>query len=338
MQVSELGEIHLVELLQSLARQSDDALKIGIGDDCAVIRRTDGKVWLLTTDCLVEGIHFRLGLTSLEDLGAKAVAVNVSDIASMGGVPRFGLVTLGLTRTTPVADVEALYKGIRRSCQHYGVSLVGGDTTRASQMILSVVMLGEQEEGSVVSRSGASPGDLIYVTGTLGDSVLGLALLGEGERPERASSDVRWLLQRHLVPQPRARLGRRIAEAGLASAMIDVSDGLATDLRRLCTASRVGARIELGRLPRSSPLKAVAPLRGLDPLEVALRGGEDYELLFTVPEDKYTDLATELPRSGPLITRIGTVTPAEDGLVALEPDGRLRPLSEEGYDHFRVAQ
>jgi thiamine-monophosphate kinase len=334
----ELGEIPLVERLQSLARQADDDLKIGIGDDCAVISRPDGKAWLLTTDCLVEDVHFRLGFTTLEDLGAKAVAVNVSDIAAMGGTPRFGLVTLGLPRTTPVSDVEALYMGIRRSCEHYGVSLVGGDTTRAPQMLLSVVLLGEQDEASVVSRSSASVGDLIYVTGTLGDSVLGLALLEEGETPGSTSADVRWLVQRHLVPHPRARIGRSLAESGLASAMIDISDGLSTDLRRLCTASGVGARIELERLPRSSPLKAVGPERGLDPLEVALRGGEDYELLFTVPEEKSEALATELPRSGPLLTRIGVVTPAEDGLVVQQLDGLPRALSEEGYNHFRAAQ
>ncbi len=335
MRVSELGEIHLVERLRALARQRDDILHIGIGDDCAVIRRPEGWVWLLTTDCLIEDIHFRLRYTSLEDLGAKAVAVNVSDVAAMGGRPRFALLTLGLSEATAVEDADALYRGVRRSCDHYGVSLVGGDTTRAPRMLLSIVLIGEQEEDSVVSRSGARPGDEIYVTGTLGDAVMGFALLEEGQTPETASPDVQWLLHRHLAPQPRLRAGRRIAEAGLATAMIDISDGLATDLKRLCTASAVGAHIHLQRLPRSSPLKAVAPERGLDPLEVALTGGEDYELLFAVPPGKGAALAPALLTSGPVITHIGTITTAGEGIVVQEPDGRVRPLAEEGFNHFR---
>ena len=338
MLLSELGEIDLVERLRSLARQADDILKIGIGDDCAVIQRPDGMVWLITTDCLVEDIHFRLAFTTLEELGAKAVAVNVSDIAAMGGRPRFGLVTLGLHEATPVRDVEALYEGIRRSCEHYGLSLVGGDTARTPQMLLSIVLIGEQDEGSVVTRSGASPGDILCVTGTLGDSVMGLMLLEEGMTTEGASADVRWLLQRHLVPLPRLRMGRRIARGGLASAMIDISDGLAADLKRLCAASGVGARVELGRLPCSSPLKAKAQARGLDPRLLALTGGEDYELLFTVAPEKSHELDDEARKPGPVITRIGSVTPAEEGVSVVEPDGRVRPLSEEGYNHFRAGQ
>lgn len=338
MLLSELGELKLVERLQSLARQADDFLQIGIGDDCAVVRRPDGKVWLLTTDCLLEDVHFRLTYTSLQDLGAKAIAVNVSDVAAMGGTPRFALVTLGVHESTALADVEALYVGFRRSCELYGISLIGGDTTRAPQLLISVVLLGEQEEASVVARSGAKPGDWLYVTGTLGDAVLGLSLLEEGERSEGASPDVQWLLLRHLSPKPRLRVGRSLAEARLASAMIDVSDGLSSDLRSLCEASGVGARIEQERLPCSSPLKAVAPARGLQPHEVALRGGEDYELLFTVPEDKVPAFVQKTGRWASLITRIGTVTDASEGVSVLEADGHVRPLREEGFDHFRAAK
>jgi thiamine-monophosphate kinase len=172
----------------------------------------------------------------------------------------------------------------------------------------------------------------------LGDAVMGFTLLEEGETPEGASPDAQWLLQRHLAPQPRVNVGRRIAQAGVVSAMIDVSDGLATDLKRLCTASGVGACIELEQLPRSSPLKSLAPTRGLDPLEVALTGGEDYELLFTTPEDKVQALAQQTSRSGPIVSRIGTVTAADEGVVVLERDGRVRPLVEEGFDHFRASQ
>lgn len=334
MLLSELGEIDLVERLKSLARQEDDILKIGIGDDCAVIRRSDGMVWLLTTDCLIEGVHFRLDLTTPRELGAKAVAVNVSDVAAMGGKPRFALATLGLPAATPVEDVEALYEGIRWSCEHYGLSLVGGDTTRSPQMLLSLVLLGEQSEELVIARRGASSGDLIFVTGTLGDSAVGLALLEEGEKPDAASTDVRWLVSRHLAPRPRLRMGRRIAEARLASSMIDISDGLATDLKRLCAASGVGARVELERLPCSSPLKAIAPARGLEPALVALTGGEDYELLFTVPSDRSEELKGELSKPGPLITCIGTITPPDKGVVVVEPGGRERPMSEKGFNHF----
>jgi thiamine-monophosphate kinase len=226
--VAEIGEINLVERLRSLSRQEDESLQIGIGDDCAVIRRPDGKAWLLTTDCLVEDVHFRPAFMTLEELGAKAVAVNVSDIAAMGGTPRFVLVTICLPDTTPVADVEALYRGIRRSCEHYTISLVGGDTACAPHMLLSLVLIGEQDEELVVARSGAFPGDTICVTGTLGDAALGLALLEEGVRADGASTDVQWLLHRHVAPLPRLLIGRRIAEEGLATSMIDISDGLAT--------------------------------------------------------------------------------------------------------------
>jgi thiamine-monophosphate kinase len=337
MQVAELGEIGLVERLSEMARQSDETLQIGIGDDCAVIRRTEGKAWLVTTDCLVEDVHFRADFLSLEELGAKAVAVNVSDIAAMGGAPRFALATIALTPSTPVADVEAIYRGIRRSCEHYTISLIGGDTTRAPQMLLSLVLIGEQDEDRVVARSGASPGEAVCVTGTLGDAAFGLVLLEEGVRAQGASADIQWVIHRHVAPRPRVLIGRRIAEAGLASAMIDVSDGVATDVKRLCTASGVGARIDLAQLPCSSPLKELAPTRGLDPLNVALTGGEDYELLFTVPEEKLKALEHEARSSGPRITRIGTTTDATEGVVIVEPDGRVRPLSEEGFNHFRAA-
>ncbi|MEE8209119.1 MAG: thiamine-phosphate kinase, partial [bacterium] len=273
---------------------------------------------------------------TMEELGAKAVAVNVSDIAAMGGTPRFALVTLALPSSTPVADVDALYRGIRRSCEHYTLSLIGGDTTRAPQMLLSLVLIGEQDEDQVVARSGASPGEAVCVTGTLGDAAFGFVLLEEGIRAEGASADVQWLLHRHVAPRPRVIIGRRIAGEGLASAMIDVSDGLATDIKHLCTASGVGARIDLARLPCSSPLKELAPTRGLDPFQVALTGGEDYELLFTVPAEKLETLEYEARIVGPRITRIGTTTDATEGVVVVEPDGRARPLSEEGFNHFRA--
>lgn len=336
MKVAELGEINLVERLRGMARQADESLQIGIGDDCAVIRHPDGKAWLLTTDCLVEDVHFRPAFLTMEELGAKAVAVNVSDIAAMGGTPRFALVTLALPSSTPVADVDALYRGIRRSCEHYTLSLIGGDTTRAPQMLLSLVLIGEQDEDQVVARSGASPGEAVCVTGTLGDAAFGFVLLEEGIRAEGASADIQWLLHRHVAPRPRVIIGRRIAGEGLASAMIDVSDGLATDIKHLCTASGIGARIELARLPCSSPLKELAPTRGLDPFQVALTGGEDYELLFTVPAEKLETLEYEARIVGPRITRIGTTTDATEGVVVVEPDGRARPLSEEGFNHFRT--
>ncbi|MFQ5893045.1 MAG: thiamine-phosphate kinase [Nitrospinota bacterium] len=336
MRVAEIGEIQLVDRLQSLARQADESLQIGIGDDCAVIRRPDGTAWLVTTDCLVEDVHFHSAFTTSEELGAKAVAVTVSDIAAMGGTPRFALVTLGLPNSTMLADVEALYGGIRRACEHYALSLIGGDTTRAPHMLLSLVLIGEQDEDLVVARSGASPGDILCVTGTLGDAAFGLALLEEGVRAAGAPPDIQWLLHRHVAPLPRVLIGRRIAEAGLASSMIDLSDGLATDLKRLCAASGVGARIDLARLPCSSPLKELAPTRGLDPRIVALRGGEDYELLFTVPPEERAALDQEARKPGPLITPIGTMTDAPEGVVVVEPDGRVRPLSEEGFNHFRA--
>jgi thiamine-monophosphate kinase len=292
-------------------------------------------VWLITTDCLIEDIHFRFAFTTLAELGAKAVAVNLSDIAAMGGRPRFGLVTVGLPADTPVKNVEEIYQGIRKSCEHYGLSIIGGDTTLSPQVFLSLVIIGEQRGNFILTRKGASVGDLICVSGTLGDSALGLLLLEDGVKPDGAHPDVKWLIHRHLVPLPRVRLGSRLAEAGIASAMIDLSDGLATDLKRLCEASGVGAQIELSRLPRSSPLKEVAPSRGLDSFKLALTGGEDYELLFTVPPGNSQALERERKRPGPRLTTIGTIVPKSEGLTVVEPDGQIRRLTEEGFDHFR---
>ena len=330
--LAELGERGLIARLRRRLPPPGPEVLLGIGDDAAAVT-WGAETLLLTTDTLLEGVHFRRSTATLRDIGAKAIAVNVSDIAAMGGEPRYALLALALPPSLAVTELDELYAGVHDMARQHGVTLVGGDTCAApGGVVLSVTLVG-RVDGAPLRRSGARPGDAILVSGTLGAAAAGLAVLerGPGALPPAV---VEAVVRPHRVPTPRVAESQLIRASGWATAMIDLSDGLVTDLGHVAAESSVGARIDVDALPVSEATRAVARALGVDPLAWALSGGEDYELLFTAVADRAGDLARAVTdRTGTPVHRIGEVRPLGEGVRFLDRDGR--PLAvEPGFDHF----
>lgn len=325
------SEDDLVAAIRKVAGVGPGVL-VGIGDDAAVVETGRGSA-VLTTDVLVEGVHFSHASILPRDLGYKAIVVNVSDIAAMAASPRYALVSLSMPPETLESWVVELYGGMRTACDEYALSLVGGDLSRGRELSIAVTVAGEVAPGRALLRSGAKVGDRIVVTGTLGASAGGLAV-ERSEDPSTISSEwARGLVAAHQRPVARVGEARTLAEAG-ASAMMDISDGLALDLSRLCAESGVGARVEMRAVPVSPWLQQATPSLGLDPLRLALTGGEDYELLATLDGSKVDGASAGLrERFGVKLTDIGEITAAA-GLIAVGLDGIEGPLAPEGWDHF----
>jgi thiamine-monophosphate kinase len=331
----ELSEDELVAAITRLLSGEQPGVVVGLGDDAAVLQPGSGQQ-LLTTDLLVEGVHFERGSISARDLGAKAVTVNVSDIAAMGGSPRAALTSIALTPDIEAAWVIELYGGMRDACAEYALALVGGDTNRGDLLMISVSVAGEVAPGRAVTRSGARPGDAIVVTGSLGAAAGGLALSRTSTSKTAEALSQPWgrpLVDALERPVARVGEGQTLARCG-ATAMMDLSDGLAKDLSRLCRASGVGARVELGAVPVSAALVDGASTLGVDALELAIGGGEDYELLATLDEADAESARRSLDEAfGVALTRVGTVVEGS-GLVAVAADGDEAPLEPSGWDHF----
>jgi thiamine-monophosphate kinase len=328
-------EDELVAAIRRLLSGDSPGVVVSVGDDAAVVEPGRHQS-ILTTDMLVEDVHFDLVTTSPHDLGYKSVVVNVSDVAAMGGSPRYGLVSVGVPDSVEVAWVMELYGGMREAADEYAVALVGGDTSLADRVVLSVTLYGEVGQGRAVTRAGARPGDRLVVTGALGAAAGGLRLARE--KPE----DVKEILgdewARSLVealerPVARVGEGQALAAAG-ATAMMDLSDGLALDLSRLCRESGVGAVIRAAVVPVHPALDRLAGAVGADSLELALHGGEDYELLAALPAEavgKARDSIGE--RFGTAVTEVGEVT--EGAVLILDsPEEGQRTLEPRGWDHF----
>ncbi len=334
MALRELGELGLIERVRRGLAPPSAGILVGIGDDAAALAWPPGQILLLTTDTLVEDVHFRRATATLREVGAKAMAVNLSDIAAMGGEPRFALLALALPPGTTVADVDELYAGLLEMASRYHVELIGGDTCAAPDRIVLTLTLVGQVDGPPVRRSGARPGDAILVTGTLGASAAGLAALERGPLP--VAHDVAASVQRaHRLPTPRVAEGRLVRASGAATAMIDLSDGLATDLAHVAAESGVGARVWLPALPVSDATRQVARAVGEVPWHWAVSGGEDYELLFTAAAGRAAAVAARVTsETGTPVSLIGEVRPADEGIVFLDEAGRpvdVRP----GFEHFR---
>lgn len=332
MRIEDLGEFGLISRIERIFSTGGAGVLQGIGDDCAVLDRGDSCL-LWTSDLLVEGAHFRLEWTSPRALGRKSLAVNESDIAAMGGTPTYALLSLGIPGKTPVAFLEEFLQGFQERAQSCGVVLVGGDTVACSSgLLISVTLLGEAAREDLLYRSGARPGDRILVSGALGESRAGLELLRRAV-PEQ-DADLQPLFDWHRDPVPALPLGPVIGKARQASAMIDVSDGLAQDLGHLCERSGVGAVVEETLLPISPQTRKAAGLVGADPLEWALRGGEDYRLLVGVPASRVEVLQAEIRRAGcaPLVP-IGEFV-AERRVRLRTRGGVEKELSPGGFDHF----
>ncbi len=340
MRIRDLGEFGLIDRISRRLPPPGEGVVVGIGDDVAVLRlgRDDTRSLLLATcDIQVEDVHFLRSRITPQQLGRKVVAINVSDIAAMGGLPRYLLVSLVLPKETEVAFVDGLYEGMQEECARWGVTIVGGNMAHSpAGIVVDVFLLGEVEPGFLLQRSGARVGDRVLVTGTLGDSAAGLTLILHPET-ECAPEHRRELLERHLVPAPRLPEGRTIARSGLATAMIDVSDGLASDIGHICEMSQVGVEIYAEALPISEAALALARSVGKDPREWALFGGEDYELLFTAPPDRAEELVLRVQEeTGTRVSVVGEIVPAEKGRHLVRADGTHVPLQAGGWDHFRA--
>jgi len=329
------SEDELVATLRRVFSGEHPGVRLGIGDDAAVVDMREGQA-VLTADILVEGVHFDRSLISPRDLGAKSVVVNVSDVAAMGASPRFALVSLVIPAGADPAWVVELEGGVRSACDEYALAMVGGDLSGGPVAVVSVAVVGEVAPGRFVTRAGARPGDRVVVTGTLGASAGGLALARASALRTRAALGTDWgraLLEAHLRPVARVGEGQTLAGAG-ATAMMDVSDGLALDLSRLCAASGVAARIRPADVPVAPELSDLAGVLRVDPLELALSGGEDYELLATLPPERVAEAADALDdRFGARLTAVGEITEGE-GLIAVHADGSERPLEAKGWDHL----
>jgi thiamine-monophosphate kinase len=325
------------ELRRRVSDQSPSVLT-GIGDDAAVLKQSAGRDTVVTTDLLVENIDFFLDATEPSLLGHKALAVSLSDIAAMGARPRWALTSIGMPANIWETDLaDSFYEGLLKLGNTYGVQLIGGDISRTpEQVVIDSIVLGECATGKAVSRSTARPGDRLFVTDSLGGSAAGLKLIEQGARLRHGDHDdesnlVQELLLRHLTPQPRVGWGLVLGQEELASAMIDLSDGLSSDLHHLCEESNVGAIVESGSIPVDSRVVAICGRRRLDPLMLALHGGEDFELLFTVPADN----AARLPRrvDGIGVTEIGEIRPAEEG-IQISEGSHVWKLEPGGWKHF----
>lgn len=304
-------------------------LRPSMGDDAALFRARPEHELILTCDWFLEGTHFERDKHPPDSVGWKCLARAVSDIAAMGGVPRCFLLSLAIPSSHTGRWLDQFLSGLRRASRKFRCALAGGDTTRRNTILINVTVIGEVRTGFATLRSGARPGDLIYVSGRLGEADIGLQLMKRSKRPA-STKDRR--LRKHLYPEPRLSLGEWLAKKRLASAMMDLSDGLSSDLPRLCAASRVGARIESSQMPLARDAEQAINL-GLNPLRLALHSGDDYELLFTVPPRK----KRLLPRAfrGLPLTPIGVMT-SERRIVVEDKQGEKKSLAPGGWDPFRT--
>jgi thiamine-monophosphate kinase len=330
MDLREIGEFGLIKRIRKWTSTLDRHLLKGIGDDVAVIE-TDAKLWLVTTDLLIEGIHFKLAWTDPFHLGRKALFVNLSDIAAMGGIPKYFLISLGVPKNLSLSFLSSFYRGLKEGARRFGVDLVGGDTSVSRRIVINICLMGEGKKGSLLFRSGARVGDDLFVSGTLGDAALGLKILQKnGRRAEPVG-----LTRKHLSPSPRIQLGHILATHHWATAMIDVSDGLLIDTNHLLEESGIGARIWQDRIPLSKLYQKWIRSFSKSSYQLALSGGEDYELLFTAPPEMRKRILHLALRLKIPIAQIGKIVPKKEGLHLISEDGKECSPSYLGFEHFK---
>lgn len=336
MRISDLGEFALIERLQRIIHTERDDVIVGIGDDAAVLADNDGHYLLATVDSHVEQIHFLRYLSTPEQLGRRALVVNLSDIAAMGGEPTFALVSLALPPDTDVAWMEGCYRGIRAEADQAGVVIVGGNVTRStSGVLIDITLLGRVRREHVMLRSGARPGDKVLVTDMVGDALAGLHLVFNPRMPVDAPVRTK-LITRYLEPRARLAEAAIIAQSGMATAMLDVSDGLSGDIGHICEQSNVGVRVWTDCLPISPEARLVAEAMEQPAWQLALEGGDDYGLCFTVRREAADDLRARIEReTGTLVYEIGEIVPAEHGQHCVLPDNRDIPLHSTAWQHFK---
>jgi len=338
-ELSSIGEFGLIDRISDSIFHYQEGTKLGIGDDAAAIAIPNGEQLLVSTDMLAEGIHFDLAFTPLHLLGYKAVAVNLSDIAAMNGIPRQIVISIALSNRFSIEAIDALYDGIRLACKEYNVDLVGGDTTTSrAGLIISITALGSQKPDKIVKRSGAKVGDLICVSGDLGAAYMGLQILSREKKvfevdPEmqpELKEDHAYLIQRQLKAEARTDIIYELAEIGvLPNAMIDISDGLASELLHLAKQSKVGIQLFEDKIPIENVTKLAASDFGLSAITCAMNGGEDYELLFTVPQSDF-----EKVKKMEDVSIIGIVREENSGKNLVMRSDQIIPITAQGWVHF----
>ena len=342
-EIATLGEFGLIRHLTEGIELKNESSRYGVGDDAAVLSYPADREVLMTTDLLLEGVHFDLTYVPLKHLGYKSAVVNFSDIYAMNGTPRQITVSLGLSKRFSVEDMEALYAGIRLACEEYGVDIVGGDTTSSlTGLTISITCIGDVERGKAVYRNGAHETDLICVSGDLGAAYMGLQLLereklalkdaGEDVQPDFAGRE--YLLERQLKPEARRDIIQKLREAGVQpTAMMDISDGLSSELLHICTQSKVGCRVYEEYIPLDYQTAVMAEELNMNVTTCALNGGEDYELLFTVPiadHEKVSEMEG--------VKLIGHITKPELGCALITRDGQEFELKAQGWNHLATGE
>lgn len=334
MTVSDLGERALIDRLRARVPAPPAWTIIGIGDDAAVVEPERGELDVLTTDTLVEDVHFRRAWTDPASIGRKSVVVNLSDVAAMGAAPRAVLLSLCLPSALPVEEFDALIDGVAAESAAAGAALVGGNIAQSpGPLVITVTATGSVRRRRVMTRAGGRPGDELYVTGAIGAAAAGLAMLGAGADRAALPPAQAECVARYERPVARVRCGRLVAAARAASACMDLSDGLADAVRQVAEASHLGAVLDAGRIPVHPGAADWFGHQGLDPVAASLAGGEDYELLFAVPPRRRRAFLAAVGRCSPLqVTRIGALE--KGGGAFLQADAGRLPLGE-GYQHFR---
>ena len=321
------------------ANQEGTGLSVGIGDDAAVYAVAEGMEVVACCDAMIETVHFLRETMAPADIGYKAMISTISDIAAMGGIPRYALVTIGVAPGWSEAECAALYDGIYEALDQYGMHLIGGDTvTTPDALHLSVTVLGEVERGRALRRAGAKAGDAVFVTGPLGESAAGLhALLAASRRGTDVDGQWAALVSAHQRPRASVTAGRMLLAFGSVGALNDISDGLASELWEIAEASGVQLAIEQQRLPVSDTLRRYAAAVGADPYRWVLYGGEDYQLVGTVRREAAAALERLFAENGLFLVLIGQVREGEPGVTLIEPGGCSRPLAKAGFNHFSRA-
>lgn len=336
--ISTLGEVGLIKHLTNELPSLKSSTILGVGDDAAVIEPVSGQM-VISTDTLAEGVHFNLGYVPLKHLGYKAVVVNLSDIAAMNAVPSQILVSIAVSNRFPVEALEEIYQGIRLACQQYAVDIVGGDTTSSnSGLVMTITAIGEVKSGQFISRKGAKEGDLLVVTGDLGGAYMGLQILEREHAVFLANPQMQpemegyeYILQRQLKPEARTDVRKALEELEIKpTSMVDISDGLASEVLHLADQSQIGIRVYEDKIPLDPQTISTAEEFNLNPTVCALSGGEDYELLFTIDSSDYQKI-----KNHPDFTVIGHVVERQQGVhLVLSGSGELSPLTAQGWDAF----
>lgn len=336
--ISELGEFGLIDHLTSKFELKNPTSLFGVGDDAAVINISDDEVLLVSTDMLIEGIHFNLMYMPLKHLGYKAVAVNVSDICAMNGTAEQITVSLAASSRFPLEALEELYEGIKIACDTYNVDLVGGDTSSSvSGLTINISVLGRAKKSDVTYRSGAKEMDLLVVTGDLGAAYMGLQVLEREKEVFKANPNIQpdldghdYIIERQLKPEARKDIIGFLKELDvLPTSMIDISDGLASEIIHLCKASKVGCNLYDEKIPIDTKTSLMALELNMNPSTCALNGGEDYELLFTVKQGDFDKI-----KGNPHMTVIGHMTHENDGIYFIDKNGAAITLTAQGWNHF----